>query len=78
MWVGGWSLLLSFPTHTPPHPTPHPSPTLSLPPPTTSIPIPSSAYRASHSTCSPKWHHPVAEAAGGARAWGTTGSRETT
>ena len=58
-----------------PHPTPHPSPTLSLPPPTTSIPIPSSAYRASRSTCSPQWHHPVAEAAGGARAWGTTGSR---
>ena len=62
----------SLPT---PHPTPHPSPTLSLPPPTTSIPIPSSAYRASRSTCSPQWHHPVAEAAGGARAWGTTGSR---
>ena len=60
------------------HPTPpqpHPSPTLSLPPPTTSIPIPSSAYRACRSTCSPQWHHPVAEAAGGARVWGTTGSR---
>ena len=52
----------------PPFP-PSPSPT------TTSIPIPSSAYRASRSTCSPQWHHPVAEAAGGARAWGTTGSR---
>ena len=23
----------------------------------------------------PQWHHPVAEAAGGARVWGTTGSR---
>ena len=56
-------------------PQPNPSPTLSLPPPTTSIPIPSSAYRASRSTCSPQWHHLVAEAAGGARVWGTTGSR---
>ena len=35
----------------------------------------SSAYRAFRSTCSPQWHHPVAEAAGGARVWGTTGSR---
>ena len=66
------SSLLPYPHPTPP---PHPSPTLSLHPPTTSIPIPSSAYRASRSTCSPQWHHPVAEAAGGARAWGTTGSR---
>ena len=61
-----------------PHPIstqPHPSPTLSLPPPTTSTPITSSAYRSSRSTCSPQWHHPVAEAASGARVWGTTGSR---
>ena len=60
-------------------PTPQPTPTPSfphpLPPPITSIPIPSSAYRASRSTCSPQWHHSVAEAAGGARVWGTTGSR---
>ena len=66
-------LPLSFFTHTQPHPNPtlpfHPLP----PSPTTSIPIPSSAYRASRSTCSPQWHHPVAEAAGGARVWGTTG-----
>ena len=57
----------SFVTHIPPFP-----PTLSLPPPTTSIPIPSSAYWASRSACSPQWHHPVAEAAGGARVWGNT------
>ena len=60
----------SFPTL---HPTP--TPPFPLPPSTTSIPIPSSAYRASRSTCSPQWHHPVAEAAGGARVWGTSGSR---
>ena len=66
-------LPLSFLTHTPPHPNPT-LPTHPLPPPATPIPIPSSAYRASRSTCSPQWHHPVAEAAGGARVWGTTGS----
>ena len=63
------SLPTPHPTSTPPFP--HPLP----PSPTTSIPIPSSAYRASRSTCSPQWHHRVAEAAGGARVWGTTGSR---
>ena len=67
------SSVLPYPQ--PPHPNPTlPPPSPSLPP-TTSIPIPSNAYRASRSTCSPQWHHPVAEAAGGARVRGTTGSR---
>ena len=40
--------------HSPPPPPPSPSPT-----PTTSNPIPSSAYRASRSTCSPQWHSDI-------------------
>ena len=70
----------------PPLPPPSPSPPPPPPPPPThthththtthtSIPIPSSAYRASRSTCSPQWHHLVTEAASGASVWGTTGSR---
>ena len=69
------ALLPLFPSLPPPHPHPSFPPFPSLPPPTTSIPFPSSAYRAFRSACSPQWHHPVAEAAGGARVWGTTGSR---
>ena len=80
------SSLLPYPPHPPPPPPPTPPqpppPPLPPPPPpspplppTTSIPIPSSAYRASRSAWSPQWHHPVAEAAGGAGVWGTTGSR---
>ena len=74
------SSLLPYPHPTPsqPHPSPTPPQTPPfphpLPPSPTSIPIPSSAYKASRSTCSPQWHHPVAEAAGGVRVWGTTGS----
>ena len=69
----------------PPPPTP-PPPSPSLPPPPHPHPLPPSPhhlhpypleciYRASRSTCSPQWHHPVAEAAGGPIVWGTTGSR---
>ena len=64
---------LPYPHPTPPHPHPS-SHTLSLPPP----PPPSLSPRVhtEHpvALAPPQWHQPVAEAAGGARVWGTTGS----
>ena len=61
--------LLPYPHPTPPQP--HPSPTL----PHHLHPYPLECIQSIPSSCSPQWHHPVAEAAGGARVWGTTGSR---